>query len=158
MWGGVKMEYKELVDKTKEFYKTLEVNICDEKEDIMQLAITSLTMSEFEKQYNDAHEPKIYNNRSLATVGDSICAALLMLREFSIDLSMEEMTKEKSILKNGNLNSIGEKLLKGYLFAENNDLKDQNKKAYATAFEAVIGFLAKFDLEKAKEIFNKHIR
>lgn len=152
------MEYKELVNKTKEFYKTLEVNICDEEERIIQLAITSLTMPEFAKEYNDAHEQKIYDNRSLATVGDSMCAALLMWREFSIDLSMEEMTEKKKLLQNESLNIIGEKLLKGYLFAENNDLKDQNKKAYATAFEAVIGFLAKFDFEKAKEIFNKHIR
>ena len=152
------MEYKELVDKTKEFYKKLEITICDKDEKLINLAITSLIMPEFAKEYNDIHTEKIYDHRGLATVGDSICNALLMMKEFAIDLSMGEITKKKTILQNDCLNSIGEKLLKGHLFARNNDLNNQNGKSYATAFEAVIGFLAFFDLKQAEKIFDEHIK
>ncbi len=152
------MEYKELVKKTKEFYKKLEITLCDNDEKLINLAITSLTMPEFAKEYNDVHTEKIYDHRSLATVGDSICTALLMMKEFSIELSMGEMTEKKDALQNKSLNSIGEKLLKGHLFARNNDLNNQNGKSYATAFEAVIGFLSFLDLKSAKKIFNEQIK
>ncbi len=46
---------------------------------------------------------------------------------------------------------MGKLLLKEHLFAKNNDLKDTNTKSYATAFEAVIGFLSLLD----KKTFNK---
>ena len=149
------MEYEKLVDKTKKFYEILDVKIDNKDSELIELAITSLTMPVFAKEYNDVNTKKIHDYRCLATVGDSICTSLLMMEKFKKNLSMEEMTQKKGKLQNKNLNIIGKKLLEGYLFAKNNDLS--NKKAYATAFEAVIGFLAFFNLNKAKEVFDKYI-
>ena len=39
----------------------------------------------------------------------------------------------------------------------NNDLKEGNKKSYATAFEAVIGFICIINKNKVDEILNKYL-
>ncbi len=39
----------------------------------------------------------------------------------------------------------------------NNDLKEENKKSYATAFEAVIGFIGILDTNKVYEILDKYL-
>lgn len=52
-------------------------------------------------------------------------------------------------MQNKELNIVGEQVLKDVLFARNNDLisnnDNENKKAYATAFEAIIGFIVLLD-------------
>lgn len=69
-----------------------------------------------------------------------------MKGKYKISSTEEELTDEKKALANKNLNIIGEKLLKDKLFATNSDLTNsnpnKNKKSYATAFEAVIGFIS----------------
>ena len=64
---------------------------------------------------------------------------------------------EKEIVKNDRLNVIGKKMLCDedsiFLFASNNDLESNNddhpnNKAYATAFEAVIGFISLLDKDQ----------
>lgn len=39
----------------------------------------------------------------------------------------------------------------------NNDLKEKNKKSYATAFETMIGFIGKINKNKVDEILNKYL-
>ncbi len=109
----------------------------------------------------------------MATVGDSVCGAFLMLNKFNSEKTKSDMTKEKVVLKNRNLISISKSLFKdsGLPFAKNNDLLNSdetsapepklNKKGYATAFEAVVGFLAlldkKYGSNHAYRIFNRFL-
>lgn len=116
--------------------------------------VQSLTMPEYAKEYNDKHNEKIKDHRALSSVGDAICGAYIMLKEYNIDITSEELTDKKKIVTNEHLNIIGENLLSNKLFAINNDLKEGNKKSYATAFEAVIGFINK---NKVDEILNKYL-
>ncbi len=102
-------------------------------------------MPEYAKNYNDVNQIKIKDHSSLATVGDAFCNAYQMLNEYTSFLTKEELTNKKSPFSNENLNEVGKLLLKEHLFAKNNDLKDTNTKSYATAFEAVIGFLSLLD-------------
>ena len=44
------MEYEKLVDKTKKFYEILDVKIDNKDSELIELAITSLTMPVFAKE------------------------------------------------------------------------------------------------------------
>lgn len=146
------LNISDMKQKTNGFYLKYDIKINKGK---MNLAIQSLTMAQYAKEYNDIHNKSIiYDNGGLATVGDAICEAYVMLKKFQYKANEKEMTEEKKILKNDYLNSIGKKLLKDYLFASNNDLNDENKKSYATAFEAVVGFVACIDMNKAFEFLD----
>ncbi len=148
------LTFDEMTEKAINFYKELGVDVPDDK---INRAVYSLTMPQYAKVYNDKNDQKIFDHRALATVGDAVCAAYLMLKECSDGLSEGELTDKKDKLENEELNKIGEKMCGGKLFAFNNDLEsnneNENKKAYATAFEAVIGFIAL--LEKQKSLNSK---
>lgn len=148
------LTFDEMKEKAKKFYKALGVDVPDDK---INRAVYSLTMPQYAKVYNDKNDQKIFDHSALATVGDAVCAAYLMLKEYSDGLSKQELTNKKGALENEELNKIGEKMCGGKLFASNNDLESNNengnKKAYATAFEAVIGFIAL--LEKQKSLNSK---
>ena len=84
----------------------------------------------------------------MATVGDAVCEAFVMLKEYNDALTADDLDKKKESLQNEKLNFVGD-----VLFASNNDLESNNeahpnKKAYATAFEAVIGFIALLDKDQ----------
>lgn len=139
--------FNEMKQITVDFYKTIGIDDIPEK--YLHLAVMSLTMPEYSKEYKDHFKDEIGNHSALATVGDSVCEAFLMLNSYPCDsynITAEKMSGKKSSLTNVNLNKIGEELLKDHLFYRNNDLKDGNIKSYATAFEAVIGFIALLDM------------
>ncbi len=149
------LSYDEMKDKTKKYYKNLNINI---PSFYIDCAIQSLTMAEYAKEFNDKNITiKINDHRALATVGDAVCAAYLMRKKYHISSTEEELTNYKKILTNECLNKIGEKMLIGSLFYRNNDLKDENGKSYATAFEAVIGFISILDLNKAFEVLDIYL-
>ena len=137
---------KEMKEKSLEFYKGLNVETSQEN---ILLAVRSLTMPQYAKEYNDSNNHPIGDHRALATVGDAVCGAFLMLDRYTDEKTKKELTAEKKVVTNEHLNLVGEKILKDRLFAKNNDLESKsekkNKKAYATAFEAVIGFIALLD-------------
>lgn len=146
----------ELKIKAIHFYKRL--NIYIDSEEMEDLALQSLMMPQFTKQFNDANKTHLNDHRALATVGDAMCSCYLMTREFKPNSSMEELTIKKILLTNANLNVVGEKLLKAHLFASNNDLKEDNKKVYATAFEAVIGFISIYNKPEAFRILDEYLK
>lgn len=152
--------YQEMLEQTVEFYNGLGITIPKEKK---ELAVQSLTMSQYAKEYNDINDIKIYNNNGLATVGDAVCGAWLMINSFTKEKTKKELHDKKGKLTNANLNGTGKELLERFLFASNNDLisneKDKpHKKAYATAFEAVIGFIAFCDYSKIESVLKKYIQ
>lgn len=151
--------YNEMLEKTKEFYDRLGVAIPKDKED---LSVQSLTMPQYAKEYNDKSVIKIHNNNGLATVGDAVCSAWLMINSFTKEKTKKELHDKKGKLTNANLNDTGKELLESFLFASNNDLisneKDKpHKKAYATAFEAVIGFISISDFSKIDSVLSQYI-
>lgn len=75
------LTYDEMASKTLEFYDKLQIDILDKYVD---LAVRSLTMPQYAKEFNDKIHKEIGNHRALATVGDAICAAYTMLK-FYID-------------------------------------------------------------------------
>lgn len=145
---------EEMIKLTIEFYNLLGIKISKEDE---IMAVQSLTMPEYAEEYNKRHNKKIKNHRALSTVGDAICGAYVMLKEFNTNSTQEELTNKKKIVTNEHLNIIGRNLLLNKLFAINNDLKEENKKSYATAFEAVIGFIGILDRNKVYEILDKYL-
>ncbi len=147
--------FEELKNKALNFYKLLSINVPTVFEG---LAVQSLTMSQFAKEYNDVNEHKIGDHRALATVGDSICGSFVMLKEFKKNSTRKELTDKKEIVTNQHLNSIGKKLLEGKLFATNTDLQEMNKKDYATSFEAIIGFIALVDKKEAFRILGEYLK
>lgn len=141
---------KEMNEKSLNFYKGLNVEISQEN---ILLAVRSLTMPQYAKEYQDKYNQCIGDHRALATVGDAVCEAFVMLNEYNDDLTSDDLDKKKESLQNEKLNLVGERMLKGVLFTSNNDLESNNddhpnKKAYATAFEAVIGFIALLDKDQ----------
>ena len=157
------LTYDEMVEKTREFYDELQIDISDKYVD---LAVRSLTMPQYAKEYQDKYNQYIGDHRALATVGDAVCEAFVMLKEYNDALTSDDLDKKKECLQNEGLNLAGEKMLNGVLFASNNDLKSNNadypnKKAYATAFEAVIGFIALLDKNQntnnADRILKEHL-
>lgn len=146
--------YDEMIDLTKNFYDTLEINI---PQKYIKRAVASLTMAEYAKCFNDKTNSEIYDHRALATVGDAVCGAYRMINKYKDESTMSSLTGEKFILQNDQLNITGKRLLEGKLFAYNNDLKDGNIKDYATAFEAVIGFISLLDIKKAFKVLDKNL-
>lgn len=139
--------FKEMQEKSIQFYKLLNIDIL--QKDII-LAVRSLTMPQYAKEYKDKYNLNIGDHRALATVGDAVCGAFVMLEEYTEAMTSNDLNDSKARLQNEKLNLVGERMLKGVLFASNNDLESNNedhpnKKAYATAFEAVIGFIALLD-------------
>ena len=145
---------KEMIKLTIEFNNLLEIEISKKDE---MMAVQSLTMPDYAKEYNDKHNEKIKDHRALSTVGDAICGAYIMLKEYNMNITSEELTDKKKMVTNEHLNIIGKNLLLNKLFAINNDLKEENKKSYATAFEAVIGFIGILDRNKVYEILDKYL-
>ena len=148
------LEFSEMESRTREFYeKKLNIKIKD-----INLAVASLTMTEYAKIYSDKHKVKIDNQDGLATVGDAVCGAYVMLKEYKPFTTKGKLTDEKNIVTNEHLKIVGKKLLEGYLFYENNDLKEDNKKDYATAFEAIIGFIALNDINDVGRILKEYLK
>ena len=137
-----------MIEETKKFYDG--IGITDLK-GLEEEAVVSLTTGSYANQYKQKFSEKIYDNESLATLGDAVCSAILLKKEYKKEKSMEDMNGLKKRLTNKELNIVGEKMLKDKLFSANGDLGGD--KGYATAFEAVIGFVSLVDLKKAEEIF-----
>lgn len=150
------LSFNEMLQLAKDFYSSIDIKIPKEYESI---AVQSLTMPEYAKEYNDKNKQNTINDhRALATVGDAICGSYVMLKEYKSNITSEELSNKKSIVKNENLNNIGKDLLQNKLFAANNDLTEKNIKSYATAFEAVIGFIGILDKNKVNSILDKYIK
>lgn len=143
------LTYEEMRERAFEFYDDLQINI---PKIYVDLAVRSLTMPQYAKEYQDKYGDTIGDHTALATVGDAVCGAFLMLDRYTDEKTKKELTAEKKVVTNEHLNLVGEKILKDRLFAKNNDLESKsekkNKKAYATAFEAVIGFISLLDKDQ----------
>lgn len=146
--------YEEMSEKASRFYEGLQIKI---PEQYVDLAVRSLPMPQYAKEYKDKYGETIGDHTALATVGDAVCGAFLMLDRYTDEKTSKTLTEEKEIVKNDRLNVIGKKMLCDedgiFLFASNNDLESNNedhpnKKAYATAFEAIIGFIALLDKDQ----------
>ena len=150
------LTYDEMVENTREFYDELQIDIPDK---YIGLAVKSLTMPQYAKEFNDKFHKEIGDHRALATVGDAVCEAYVMLKFYEDSLTADDLNKKKEVLQNKELNNVGEKLLKDVLFARNNDLnsnnENENKKAYATAIEAVIGFISIIDKKHVFDDINR---
>lgn len=72
--------YETMIELTNQFYKTIGVEIPTK---YIKLAVASLTMPEYAKNYNDVNQIKIKDHSSLATVGDAFCNAYQMLNEYT---------------------------------------------------------------------------
>lgn len=156
------LKYDEMVLKAKDFYKSFNVIIPDE---FVEEAVISLFMPQYVKEFNE-NKYNVKNNiclkndhRALSTVGDAVCKSFWMLAKYSLFSTQEKLIAEKETLKNDHLNVVGLNILEGKLFATNNNLDSnneiENKKSYATAFEAVIGFVSLIDINKAFEVLKK---
>lgn len=146
-------------EKTKKFYQDLGCDLDEKDEKDLNLAVQSLTMPCYANEFNQSHEVQLYNNFSLATVGDAYWGAFIVARKFTPDSTKGELSNEikQKIGSNQEMNRLAEKLLKDHLFAENNDLTINdsdapNTKGYATALEAVVGFLFLVYPEKVSSI------
>ena len=152
--------YEDMKNMTIEFYNS--IGIKDLKDRIDE-AVISLTMPQYKQVFNDDKNNrnngiKIKNDhRALSTVGDAICEAYWMKEKYNISSTQETLTNEKDVLMNEHLSIIGKELLEGKLFYANNDLDDSNTKSYATAFEAVVGFISLIDINKAFKFLSNMI-
>ena len=158
-------EYDEMIKITREFYNSLNIEISN---DHIDEAVISLTMPKYFEEFNKK-KSNIKNNillknhhGALSTVGDAVCEAYWMKEKYKISSTQEELTDEKKALTNKHLNIIGEKLLKDKLFATNSDLTNsnpnKNKKSYATAFEAVIGFISLIRPDEVSKILDENLK
>lgn len=102
--------YEEMLEKTRKFYKrTFNYNIPKKHE---QQAVTSLSMSQYAKEFKDKYkESDLKDNTALATVGDAVLSAYLMLKEYKYKSTKGELTNKKDILTNYNLKGCGKCLL-----------------------------------------------
>lgn len=151
-------DFEELLKRTIAFYDSLEFDISEKD---LNRAITSLMMPEYANEWNKRNRIdglKIGDHRALATVGDAVCAAYIMLKEFNDETTPCELSDKNKLGQNSNLRIVGRQLLEGRLFALNNDIRDNNVKDYATAFEAVIGFIALTNLDKAFRILDEYLK
>lgn len=80
--------YEEMSEKASRFYEDLQIKIPDQYVD---LAVRSLTMPQYAKEYNDSNNHPIGDHRALATVGDAVCGAFLMLDRYT-----DEKTKKRT--------------------------------------------------------------
>lgn len=81
-----------MTEKTRQFYKTLQIDIPDE---YIELAVMSLTMPQYAKEFKDKYHEKIGDHRALATVGDAVCGAFLMLDRYEKSKTKKDLTAEK---------------------------------------------------------------
>lgn len=153
--------FDEMKEKTRTFYQDLG---CDLTEDTLDLAVQSLTMPCYANEFAQKFGEKIPNHSALATVGDAYWGAYILAIAFEPNSKKGDLTKncKQTIGTNKQMNPLAEKWLSPFLFATNNDLIDnnsngQNKKGYATALEAVIGFLFLKFPEKVFDILQKQI-
>lgn len=139
------LTYSQMEERARSFYATLGVTLT--KRDL-PLAIQSLAMPEYTKIYNDANRTcPIHDNDSLATVGDAVFYVYVLELCFTPRSSEGFLTDKKAkYCANETMNVYGEEWLRDWLFATHTDLYEEgrelpNRKGYATAFEAVVGFL-----------------
>lgn len=90
------LTYDEMVEKTREFYDELQIDISDKYVD---LAVRSLTMPQYAKEFNDKFHKEIGDHRALATVGDVICAAYIMLKFYEDSLTADDLNKKRMSYK-----------------------------------------------------------
>ena len=137
------------IEKMRETTRSFYSNIgCELTDDNIDLAVQSLTMPCYANEYAQKYGEKILNHSSLATVGDAYWEVYILAIAFEPNSKKGNLTNgiKQTIGTNEQMNPLAEKWLNRFLFAANNDLKDnnsdgQNTKGYATALEAVIGFL-----------------
>lgn len=145
------LSYDEMRNITREFYNSIGVDYPTKLE---AEAVASLTMPSYANEFSQGKgNMRIHDNNALATLGDAVCSAFLLNDAFLLWKSQEQLTKLKDSVTNKNLNKAGRFLLIEKLFERNNDLLPQNKKAYATAFEAVIGFTYLVNCELSELLF-----
>ena len=65
--------YEEMSEKASRFYESLQIKI---PEQYVDLAVRSLTMPQYAKEYQDKYNQCIGDHRALATVGDAVCEAV----------------------------------------------------------------------------------
>lgn len=87
------LTYDEMIEKTREFYDELQIDIPDKYVD---LAVRSLTMPQYSKEFNDKFHKEIGDHRALATVGDALSALLIEGRnnQISIHKNFENKMQE----------------------------------------------------------------
>lgn len=142
----------EIINRAIAFYDSLNIKVPTDKN---RLAARSLILPQYANEYKQKFNDEIGDNSALATVGDAVCGAYLMLKEYNDSATKEFLTNKKDILTNDSLNERGKTLLQDVLFERNNDL--DGEKVYATSFEAIIGFTSLLDLEKAKKLLDKFL-
>lgn len=160
----------EMKEKARAFYSGLGFALTD---DNIDLAVQSLTMPCYANEFHAKYGVEIQNHASLATVGDAYWTAYILFITFTPQSSKSDLTNLKQVIAtNIYMDRLAKEWLKPFLFASNNDLTQNDKetgnaKGYATALEAVIGFLfleyptsvfdflkSKFPIEKLIEIMN----
>ena len=151
--------FDKMKEETEKFYEGLGCNLT---KDTIALAVQSLTMPCYANEYNQKYGEKIPDHSALATVGDAYWDVYILAIAFEPNSTKGNLTIDikQKIGTNEQMNPLAEEWLKDFLFAANNDLKDnnsngQNKKGYATALEAVIGFLFLKFPEKVFDILQK---
>ncbi len=161
------LEYSEMVTRTIAFYNSLDITIPEER---LEEAVISLSMPKYYEEFNANRKNRVNNislmnhHGALSTVGDAVCQNYLMNKKYSLTISQEKLTAEKEALTNKNLNIIGKKLLEGIVFATDSDLinsnpnDNENKKAYASAFEAVIGFISLIRPDDVSRILDEYLK
>ena len=137
--------YKEMEERTRAFYSTLGITLSRRD---LPLAIQSLSMPRYTRRYNEATpSAPLHDNDSLATLGDSVFYVYVLTLCFSSRITERFLTDKKiKYCSNDTMKVYGEDWLADWLFATHKDLYEEgsnqtNKKGYATAFEAVVGFL-----------------
>ena len=73
------LTYEEMSEGAFEFYNDLQINI---PKKYVALAVRSLTMPQYAKEYQDKYGDTIGDHTALATVGDAVCGAFLMLDRY----------------------------------------------------------------------------
>lgn len=90
------LTYDEMIEKTREVYDELQIDIPDKYVD---LAVRSLTMPQYAKEFNDKFHKEIGDHRALATVGDAIYAAYTMLKFYEDSLTADDLNKKRRSYK-----------------------------------------------------------
>ena len=159
--------FEEMKKQARAFYGSLGCSVWEK--DIV-LAVQSLTLPNYARKFNNNKEFSqngkrvIYCNSSLATVGDAFIDTYILRRVFSAEKSAKELSDilhgsnvngKPGLSTNGTMNAFGEELLGGHLYSVNDipvgdeKCNEKKAKAYATSFEAVLGFLCLIDYDAA---------
>ena len=67
------LTYEEMRERAFEFYDDLQINI---PKIYVDLAVRSLTMPQYAKEYQDKYGDTIGDHTALATVGDAVCGGV----------------------------------------------------------------------------------